>query len=292
MNLTRKRNKSLFAFHSCHQGESHKKMGKVCQDAAYSRFRDNDHYAVAIVSDGHGSDNYFRSDKGSKFAVEAAQEAIGGFMQNFIKESSSKNLFNAIPFDELMCQLEKSIICKWQTKIKEDCIEKPFTEEEIALMTSKFREEYEANPKKYCIKPYGATLIAVVIYPDHFWFGLHIGDGKCVAQHANGKFDQPIPWDDRCFLNVTTSLCDEYSLERFRHCFHKGNFPTAIFVGSDGVDDCFANDDDLYGFYREVIQTFQEQSYKKAEKEINDFLPDMSARGSGDDISISGIINI
>ena len=47
-------------FHACHQGASHKRMGKVCQDYAFSRFYTKKFYAVAIVSDGHGSNDYFQ----------------------------------------------------------------------------------------------------------------------------------------------------------------------------------------------------------------------------------------
>lgn len=94
MNSTKQRKKGLLAFCSCHQGESHKKTGKVCQDAAFARCREEDRYAVAIVSDGHGGNNYFRSDIGSKKAVEATQEAIGEFMKNFLKASSLKSCLN------------------------------------------------------------------------------------------------------------------------------------------------------------------------------------------------------
>ena len=80
-------------------------------------------------------------------------------------------------------------------------------------------------------------------------------------------------------------------MDNFRHCFYTDQFPSAIFVGTDGVDDCFANDEDLYGFYQEIIQTFQDKKDKTAQKEVDEFLPLMSQKGSGDDISVSGIIN-
>lgn len=280
----------LLAFHSCHQGESHIKIGKVCQDYAYSRM--GDRYAVAIVSDGHGSNSYFRSDRGSRLAVEATRESIEYFMRNFLKQKSSERSLSLYSKDDLMRQLETAIICNWRAKIDEDHKLNPFTEEEFRLLTPEECKQLKENPEERFVKAYGATLIAVVVYLDHFWFGLHIGDGKCVAQYADGRFGQPIPWDDKCFLNVTTSLCDRNPLGNFRHCFHTDNFPMAIFIGSDGVDDCFANDEDLYGFYQEVIQTFQEKSFKEAKQEIDHFLPVMSKKGSGDDISVSGIINI
>lgn len=243
-------------------------------------------YALAIVSDGHGNNDYFRSDKGSTFASRSAQESIRKFMKNISDSDWADDKMQ----EKLLRQLETNIIYTWRKKVCKDHKKHPFTEEEKALMSEKAKNRYESDPKKFCFKAYGATLIAVVVCPKKFWLGLHIGDGKCVAQYADGQFEQPIPWDDKCFLNVTTSLCDEQPLKNIRHCFHTDNFPTAIFVGTDGVDDCFANDDDLYGFYEEVIQTFREKDFDKARAEIDSFLPTMSEKGSGDDISISGII--
>lgn len=281
-----KQKQSLLAFHSCHQGASHKRTGKVCQDYAFARFKPKDFYAIAIVSDGHGSNDYFRSDRGSRLAVQTTQKAVNQFMYSI----KNADLSSFRP-NELMRQLEMNIIYNWRKAICEDYLRHPFTEGEKMLMSDKGRANYETNPDTYYIKAYGATLIAVMVYPEHFWFGLQIGDGKCVAKYADGQFGQPIPWDDKCFLNVTTSLCDEKPLDNFRYCFHTDNFPTAIFVGSDGVDDSFANDEDLYGFYQEVFQTFQEKEFKEAYTEVNTFLPKMSKKGSGDDISVSGIIN-
>jgi hypothetical protein len=166
-------------------------------------------------------------------------------------------------------------------KIKAHFCENPFNSEESGKLSA---ENY--------IKAYGSTLIAVVVYPGHFWFGLHIGDGKCVAAFEGNRLEQPIPWDDKCFLNVTTSLCDENAAQEFRHCFHTDNFPIALFVGSDGVDDSFAGDDNLHGFYSEIIQTFQSEGTAKAVEEIHASLPEISGKGSQDDMAVAGILSI
>ena len=68
-------------------------------------------------------------------------------------------------------------------------------------------------------------------------------------------------------------------------------YSTSEVVQGDLDDFIFANDEDLYGFYQEIIQTFQDKKDEKAKKEVDEFLPLMSQKGSGDDISVSGIIN-
>lgn len=67
---------------------------------------------------------------------------------------------------------------------------------------------------------YGATLIGVVVTKD-FWFGVHIGDGKCVVFDKAGVDSEPIPWDEQCFLNITTSICDSNAGSEFRYFFSR-----------------------------------------------------------------------
>ena len=66
-----------FAFSE--QGYNHIKADKVCQDS--SGHYSDDLMAVVVVADGHGSDNYPRTDRGSSFAVEATITAIREFVK-------------------------------------------------------------------------------------------------------------------------------------------------------------------------------------------------------------------
>ena len=292
MNSIDRNRASMRAFCSCQQGASHLRSGKVCQDAAYARYEEGDRYAVAIVSDGHGGANYFRSDRGSRFAVEATRKAIGRFMVNFEDNRKGNLALDSLQRDpeRYLKQLEQNIVYEWRERVMQDYYAQPFTDAEIDLMSEDARKKFYADADTVFIKAYGATLIAVVVYPGKFGVGLQVGDGKGVAFDAEGVPTQPIPWDERCFLNVTTSLCDARPLESFRHCIHFDHFPSAIFVGSDGIDDSFATDADLYGFYEEVARTFREKSYEEACEEVDKFLPVLSEKGSGDDVSVSGII--
>jgi hypothetical protein len=283
--LTKKENLRC-AFHFSIQGASHIKAHKICQDSSYSQFTNFDKYGIAIVCDGHGGNNYFRSDRGSKIAVEVTKKAMNGFMKNFVDIRTS--LF--AHYDPFIRQLETNIIYKWRSGIKVDFDNEPFSDKELEMVDDDYKVKYRRESDKYFAKAYGTTLIVILYYPNNFWMGLQIGDGKCVGYYEDGTFDQPIPWDDDCFLNTTTSLCEENAINKFRHCFLTERFPKAIFVGSDGIDDSFANDNDLYGFYSEIIRTFKEKGKDQALKEIKEFLPILSQKGSGDDVSVSGII--
>ncbi len=239
----------------------------------------------AVVSDGHGGDRYVRSERGSRFAVEAAMEAMKAFMESIGTGDSLEKMKSAAAQD-IMPQLCQNIYYRWQERVKEDIQKHPFTSEEKDLL------KMGDDKDKDSLKAYGATLIAALVCPGHFWLALQIGDGRCIIQQADGTFMQAIELDERCFLNVTTSLCDEKPMERFHYCFSSTDFPRAVFLASDGVDDSFANDTDMFGFYQEILRTLRSKKKAKRKKkvEVRDFLPILSQKGSGDDISVAGII--
>ena len=62
-----------------------------------------------------------------------------------------------------------------------------------------------------------------------------------------------------------------------------------MFIASDGVDNCFAGHDKLHDFYSMIMKSFSDSSEMGAIVELLEYLPKMSQKGSGDDISL-GII--
>jgi hypothetical protein len=199
--------------------------------------------------------------------------------------------------------LIKGVVGAWFLEVEKDFKTKPFSPEEIAGAAEKYRERYRRGEQFH--RAYGTTLIAAAAAED-YWFGIHIGDGKCVACYPDGSWDQPIPWDDKCFLNVTTSVCDDDSIDRARVYFctrrEEKGLPVMVFVNSDGVDDSYpAGDNEKYlaGLYRTIALNFvdeikkadPEAGFKSGVRQVKEFLPDLSKRGSGDDISIAALID-
>jgi hypothetical protein len=285
-------NPSFFTFDTCKQGYSHIESGKECQDYASSCYFDR--YAIAVVSDGHGGNDYFRSSVGSRLAVEAALDCVKVFVNVFIaKNKFNDNMLSQIVEmpDKFLRQLEMSIVSRWREKTYEHYLRDPFTLSEISTMSEKLRSRYEEAPNTQFVKAYGATLIVVAVLKQCFWFGLQLGDGKCVVLYKNGEIEHPIPINEKCFLNQTTSLCDETPLDEFRHHFDWKNFPRWLFVGSDGVENSFNGDEGLNNFYEEVARAFRKKYWRDAIAELNEYLPMLSRKGSRDDVSISGIFN-
>ena len=261
-------------------GASHKKMKKPCQDASVSLNKED--YILTAVCDGHGGNDYFRSDRGSEFAVQAVKKCMSDRdilpMLSFYADDKER-------VNEMLVQLEKSIISTWNDLVESDYREDPFTMDELENVHPQIRFHYAIGEGiEYA---YGTTMLVNVI-TDEFWFGIHIGDGECVTVDHLGQFSHPIPHDDNCVYNYTTSICDRTAIYNMRHHFSK-ELPKALFIASDGVDNCFANNDKLHDFYSMIINSFDSMDESFAILELLDYLPKMSQKGSGDDISL-GII--
>ena len=287
---------------SC-QGESHKADNKPCQDASFSAVYD-DGLAIAIVCDGHGGERYFRSDVGSRMATEVICESVKTFVekvdktifigQPFIAEeaiTSEEVIKKQTPIDKAFRQLFSSIIYQWNQKIAEHAANTEISEWEQEHVPQKYLDKLKTS--ETFEKLYGCTLMVYVQTPD-YWFAFHLGDGKCVSFHQEGDLWQmPIPWDERCFLNKTTSLCDSNAINEFRYCYEgDGKYPMAVFLGSDGMDDSFGEDPNLVNFYIQVVKMLVTEGREATTKSIESDLPQLSKIGSKDDMSVAFIYNI
>ncbi|MCL2130525.1 MAG: protein phosphatase 2C domain-containing protein, partial [Treponema sp.] len=175
--------------------------------------------------------------------------------------------------DESLNILKRSIIAAWHGKIANDARRDPINGDTIL--------------------PYGTTLLAAAI-TGHYWFVIQIGDGKCVVINKDGSISQPVPCDESCFLNLTTSLCDEEADIIFRY-FYSETLPDAIFLGSDGLENSFPvnkNEEYLAIIYKRIHDNFMKEGLLNGESHLREMLPLLTQKGSGDDISIAGIIRI
>ncbi len=273
---------SYKAFNLTSIGAMHIQKGIICQDA--SGCMNTREYTVTAVCDGHGGEEYFRSHIGSQYAKEAFLNCMNDAeLLNCCRKAVTKKQQN-----EVLIQLEKCIISEWNSSILTHYLNNPFTEDELSSINPSARESYE----KGCFieQAYGTTFIGSVLTKD-FWFCIHIGDGRCVAIDENKNCIQPVPWDERCFMNNTTSLCDMNAISCFRHYFST-EIPKALIICCDGVDNSFADDNAFHDFCNFIVSSFSKMTFENAVQELSDYLPVLSSKGSGDDISIAGIINI
>ena len=278
---------NMFTFSATEVGYNHVKVDKVCEDA--SGYYDDDKMHICVVADGHGSDNYPRTDRGSEFAVNSTIDCVRSFVETADVNEVLSDEEHGFP---VMLQLAKSILKDWHERVNADYCSDPFKEEELVNVSEKYRKRYmsENEEERTVDKAYGCTLIVYVVTPKYS-FGMQVGDGKCVVVDRKGDFIEPIPWDDNCQLNVTTSICDADSIDEFRF-YITDSIPTAVFCGSDGIDDSYTSDEEVYALYRSILKIFIEHGTDVGKSEIKEYLPVLTKKGSGDDVSISMFLDL
>ena len=320
-------NSKIIVFAISKVGASHLPKEVPCQD--YSLKWEDENVQLIIVCDGHGSKTYVRSDVGSRLAGEITKEVLLNFVCNtpHILLRNKKGAVTARPewwddilwgaspnkpieamtetelenyeqnqlffylfkdirdIDSVFKLLFEEICMKWGEAIKKDSECNPFT-----------AEEKEALGNHRIEKAYGSTLMAFVKTP-FYWFAFHIGDGRLITVDRHLDMVQPVPWDCNCFQNYTTSLCNTEPVKLFRYAFDgTGQFPAAVFCCSDGIEDSYGDYEidpkKLHGFYRGLLDQFVKVGEDTTLKNIENFLPVLSEKGSRDDMSLAGLINL
>ncbi len=273
-------------------GEKYSKKGFPCQDS--SGCIEKNGIKIVVVADGHGSNDCFRSEVGSRLAVECLINSalpLLKYKDGTFSETGIKNF-------------KYSFWMSWRNAVKQDWETRAPNDQEVRFkyISEKYKERYFSSDstiqERYLYNAYGTTMLCAIAIENQILL-LQIGDGTCIVLQKNGLFTTPVPKDDDNFLNVTTSLCEQDADTKIRHAvldcsLRYPNCPVAIFLSSDGLDDCFANwknEEHLFKFYKVIIDAIANDGFVSVNQEIiEDVLPKMSSNGSRDDISLGYLI--
>ena len=297
---------SLLSFNETVRGYLHILRENPCEDSSASFSSDDNRCHIAVVADGHGDDRCFRSSVGSKMVAEIALVCLKAFAEATLSSAETEERFYTDMSSNLRYQtmafrqLTDTIIAKWYDSVLEDYSINPPSEEELAL---------ESGEVTNIPHVYGTTLIAALQLPKGLLL-LQQGDGRCDVFYADGTIDQPIPWDSRCEDTMTTSLCDKDATESIRSCYiDLSKTPViACFLGTDGVEDAYRDStEDLGGshsymggvhtFYKYLTCQLLNGGHDYFSFFLKEMLPDFSKAGlfskagSGDDVSVAGIVD-
>ena len=192
---------------------------------------------LLAVADGHGSAKSFRSDVGSRLAVETALAVC----QEFLDSQSD-------PPDLSACKRARRRICRWRSSgggkqrlpaiwwSIRCCVKEVARVEESQGAVA--RQAVEKNP----VHAYGATLIGIILH-ESFLACLQIGDGDVLVVTDTGKVIRPMHDDPRLLANETTSLGSRDCWRDFRVCFQvlADSPPALLLVSTDGYSNSFSN---------------------------------------------------
>ena len=273
------------------QGFSHIRAGKECQDS--SLCWQEKKYDGIIISDGHGGEKYIRSATGSRFACEVGKEILSSFMETLENKRDFRRAFytQSREREKMLSQLERSLIQRWHERVAADLADHPLdTDDRYRALEDGDHAALVKSP----VKAYGATFIAAVL-TDSCFFVLKLGDGNaCLltrdlhAQLLNHLFPQLE--DDELQFNLTTSLCNSDADVAFKHCFCRLNDRRAVqglILTTDGIINSYQSEQAYLGFIENIFAGYREQQRKDAHAELAEFLPRLSEKGSGDDLSVA-----
>lgn len=256
------------------KGASHEANGIVCQDS--SAYLAEERYAVAVVADGHGSKKHFRSNIGSKFAVDCTIETVKRFYRN------PEEFENNFPQNHKMVtrNIQKQIISAWNIKVDKHFKSNPVTSEEKSRFTA---DEFAKIPVE---SYYGTTLVAAVACKG-FTFGFQIGDGSLVAVFDDGETNMLIDYEESNPANITSSICNSNAASMFDSFYIENKHILALYASTDGLYTSFGSDNDFLDYHTIITSQLKETGI--FESAVIKNLKKRSNFGTQDDISLSCI---
>lgn len=279
-------NKILFA-ESVH-GAMHKEKNMPREDAA--GILEGEGFQIFVTADGHGDKECIRSAKGAELAVSISIEKLSEFYHAVLENNVTDELFDSTKVENRVRKLIGSIIGNWNLAVCNDASENPFTEEELAAAV-KYGNLY--RKKERVSHAYGTTLMAGLLTKEYLLL-IHQGDGHCIVIDSKGETIEPVPWDDNCFANIVTSICDKDALNACRYAVIQieEDDPIACFMASDGVDDSFFSMKETYAFCHELVIKACEEGILQLQTELSAILDELSQKGSRDDTTVSGFMDV
>jgi hypothetical protein len=267
-------------------GASHLRAGIPNQDAIFQVRQSSARLPVIVsISDGHGSNKCFRSDRGSRFAVRIGCDLLDELING---------RHAALPPTEIESRVRESLpaefVRRWRAAVEVDLKREPFREEEFARMIERDGERarrlVEANPHL----AYGATSLSFLLTPTYALY-LQLGDGEMITVSAQGEIGHPLPEDARLLANETTSLCLDKAAADFRFAVHPhgtGDLPALILLTTDGYYNSFSS---IAGFHQvgsDLLQMLREaDGFGTVNRSVKSWLEEATAAGSGDDCTLA-----
>ena len=263
--------KEVFLMAESVRGYSHILKELPCQD--YSDVYQDYRRIILTACDGHGGHIYIRSDRGSKFASDAAIKVFKQYRRNQIDCMIANNNLDAIKFE---------ILCKWNELVEQDYSRNPFTEEELEGLDENELFDLKLNP----VLAYGSTLNAALI-TSKYVVCVQIGDGGMFLITEQG-YKTVFEENDENVANVTYSLCGDKAFNNiFVNVFDFSDVKGVVLC-TDGVlgpYQTYSNFEENFIF--PVEDTILNES-ENAMSQIKKFITVLGEeKGNGDDVSLS-----
>ncbi|HYE47826.1 MAG TPA: protein phosphatase 2C domain-containing protein [Caulobacter sp.] len=246
------------------RGAAHVRAGKANEDAiAWHPAAGCGAKVVGAVSDGHGARAHFRSQTGSRLAVE---QAVARLVRHIDEPEA----------DEVGAALAGDILRAWRRAVDADVSARPYSGDETGLLT---------GPR---LGPYGATLLTFAAEQDVMTI-LQIGDGDLMLGYPDGRIACALRSDAGLVGEETYSLCQEDAETRFRVTTlwrtDEADWPDFALLSTDGVAKSY-RDDAAFADAAARLREFAREDWPGLLNNLPAWLEELSGQGSGDDATL------
>ena len=267
---------SFYCFGKSVRGREHRLSGLPNQDALRICVGKDNNLVIIALADGHGSPVHFRSEVGSKMAVDTAVDILSSIRETDIKVPNKISKYPIL------------ISREWNNRVLLDHKNKKFSSDELSALYDEVKNESFVDSVRLDPKiSYGTTLIVVASYGD-FMLYLQIGDGDILVVDNTGNVRKPLRDDVQFSRYQTKSLCTHGVSEDFRIAVEKNNGanPVLVLASTDGYSNSFKSYQEFFEVgiaYRDLIRIL---GCDFLEDILEDLLCKTSSQGSGDDITV------
>ncbi len=236
---------------------------------------------IMAISDGHSGERSFRSNRGSKIAVQTTLQVLQEFVKGL---ADPRDLVEAEQM--ATAELPQAILNCWEENVRADLEANPFQEHELKRLLEKRGPASKEMAERYPLMVYGATILATLV-TQYFILHLQLGDGDILCVDPNGKTYRPYPRDERLVNNETTSLCSlnvaDFRL-RLEPVTKSG--PVMVLMVSDGYTNSFPDEAELLKAGGDLLQSLRLEGMDTINEGLDATLKHISRLVSGDDISL------
>jgi len=269
------------AFGASIRGASHERSGLPNQDAIAWWPPPGAGLPLCLaVADGHGSAASFRSDTGSRLAVETAIEVLRELIDGWQPAGDLSAAKRAVE-DEL----PRALVQRWRRAVQLHADTHPIQEGELSRLEEHERAKWAARQEDP-LSAYGSTLLAVVIH-ESFLACLQLGDGDILVVTQTGQTGRPVADDPRLFANETTSLSGEEAWRDVRSHFQVFSHtpPSLVLACTDGYANSFKSDEGFLRVGADVWDLLSSEGLEHVKENLPLWLEEASRQGSGDDVT-------
>lgn len=222
------------------RGLSHTEENKPCQDSSGIFY--GTRYSIIAVADGHGNQIHFRSNAGSRIAIETLFDVFETMFSNDDGWEQLKSHNEGI-----LDLLRKNIVEEWTVRTQNH-----FKQNLLDPIEKKITGTKGSYTRKYDATDYGTTLLACII-SDDFIIGMKIGDGIVLTLNDNNGLVPSLNSDVNSIGNITASLCDDDASDTL--CIEYLDLaarPDAIMICTDGFQNAF-DEESLFRYSNSIV---------------------------------------